>query len=172
MPNSLEITAANRADLPLLEDFLTQGGPAKHTGRVARQERGDVVYLIAWRGERPLGHALLKWKGSDDAAVAGRLNKECPDIEDLFVVEDARRCGVGTRLLRAAEHRVLERNIRRVGLSVGVETNDPARRLYERLGYRDAGFGPYLEQGEYRGADGEIHRWQELCVYLFKELGD
>ena len=79
MPNSLEITAANRADLPLLEHFLTQGGPAKHAERVARQERGDVVYLIAWRGERPLGHALLKWKGSDDADVARPPEQGMPE---------------------------------------------------------------------------------------------
>ena len=80
--------------------------------------------------------------------------------------------GIGTRLLAAAEERVRARGMRRIGLSVGVMPPNPAQRLYLRLGYRDAGFGQHVEQGETTMTDGEIRLWQEMCVYLIKELGE
>ena len=71
---------------------------------------------------------------------------------------------------RAAEERVRERGLRRIGLSVGVMPHNPAQRLYLRLGYRDAGFGQHVEQGEHTRTDGEIHLWQEMCMYMIREL--
>ena len=168
--NEIEIRAAKMQDLPHLDIYLPRGVSAIHADRMARQDRDEALYLIAWLGDRPVGHALLKWEGTADATVAARLDETCPDVEDLLVAEDMRGCGIGTRLLGAAEERVRERGLRRIGLSVGVMPHNPAQRLYLRLGYRDAGFGQHVEQGEYTRTDGEIHLWQEMCVYLIKEL--
>lgn len=170
MPPDIRIAPAQPSDLPLLRERLPAGGPAKHEDRLARQARGEVVYLIAWQDARPIGHALLKWDGSADAHVADRLDGPCPDIEDLFVLAELRGRGIGTQLLAEAERRVLARGMRCAGLSVGEDSNEAARRLYARLGYRDAGFGPYVEQGEYVDAEGRLRHWQEMCVYLTKRL--
>jgi GNAT superfamily N-acetyltransferase len=54
---------------------------------------------------------------------------------DLFVAEDARRRGVGARLLRAACDHALRTGAVRLALSTAV-TNTTAQALYERDGWR------------------------------------
>ena len=151
---------------------LPYGGPSKHRERIARQSRDEVVYLIAWLDDRPVGHALLKWSGSADVLEPSHLVEPCPDIEDLLVEEELRNQGIGSRLLQEAEDIVRAKGIRRVGLGADVAPDNPARRLYERLGYRDAGYGSYLLEGEYVDQDGQLQHWQEMCDYLIKDLCD
>ena len=75
--------------------------PEKHADRFRRQQEGHVVYLVAWVGELPVGHALIKWGGSDVETVSSRLHL-CPEIEDLYVVPDYRLAGIGSSLLAQA----------------------------------------------------------------------
>ncbi|KKL62266.1 hypothetical protein LCGC14_2186940, partial [marine sediment metagenome] len=49
----IEIRQTTADALPQLDIHLPQGGPAKHADRLARQARGEAVYLIAWQGDRP-----------------------------------------------------------------------------------------------------------------------
>jgi GNAT superfamily N-acetyltransferase len=56
-------------------------------------------------------------------------------LEDLFVVPRARGDGVGRRLLDFALARAERRGVRAVGLNTN-ERNEPARRLYEKAGFR------------------------------------
>ncbi len=166
----IKIRPLDAVELPALEANLTNGGTAKHAARLARQERGEVVYLIAWQAARPVGHALLKWDGAADVGAPQRLAAACPDVEDLWVAEDLRGQGIGSRLLHAAEELARARGCRWIGLSVGIEPPSPARRLYERLGYADAGFGPHVEEDDYVDAHGQSRHWQETCLYLVKAL--
>lgn len=166
----LSIRPIMATDLPLVEANLTNGGIAKHAERLARQERGEVVYLVAWKDGRPIGHALLKWDGASDVGAPARLGEPCPDIEDLWVADDLRGQGIGSRMLRAAEDLAVARGCRRIGLSVGVIPTSPARRLYERLGYQDVGFSLHVEQDEYVDEAGQTRFWQETCIYLVKTL--
>ncbi len=170
MSDAIEIRPMAAKDLPLVRAHLTNGGTAKHAERLARQARGETVYLIAWQGARPVGHALLKWEGAADVSAPQRLGAACPDVEDLWVAEALRGQGVGSRLLRAAEELAQARGCPWIGLSVGVVPPSPARRLYERLGYRDAGFGLHVERDEYVDEAGETRVWQETCLYLVKAL--
>jgi len=55
-------------------------------------------------------------------------------LEDLFVVEDARRSGLGAALVEAALSRARERRCARVELDVN-ESNRAAVALYERFGF-------------------------------------
>jgi GNAT superfamily N-acetyltransferase len=170
MTSDIRIVPARQTDLPRLQAHLPAGGPAKHDDRLRRQSCGEVVYLIAWLDERPVGHALIKWDGCADEPVAARLDGPCPDIEDLYVADDVRQRGIGTQLLAKAERRVRQRGMRRAGLSVGTETNEATCRLYERLGYRDAGFGPFVDHGAYVDAGGQHRQWHETCIYLIKDM--
>ena len=68
-------------------------------------------------------------------------------VEDFFVREAARGAGLGRGLLAAVAKIAIERNIRRVDLSV-LEWN-PARSLYEYLGFTDQShWVPYRLEGE------------------------
>lgn len=68
-------------------------------------------------------------------------------LEDIYVVEAARRRGVGRALLADLAKIALERDYRRLDLSV-LDWN-PARGFYERIGIRhNSGWLPYRIRGE------------------------
>jgi GNAT superfamily N-acetyltransferase len=164
-----EIRPVCETDLSVLAARFFQGGTAKHGERYARQQKGEVVYLVAFCEGQPVGHALLKWHGSQDTHVVNHLKFACPDIEDVFVLAELRSQGIGSQLLSFAEQLVIDHGYAHMGLSVA-ETNESARCLYERLGYKDARFGEYIEQGESIDAQGQLQRWMEICFYLIKDL--
>ena len=67
-------------------------------------------------------------------------------LEDIFVEERARRHGVGRALIADLARLALQRDYRRIDLSV-LDWN-PARSFYERLGiHRNAGWLPYRVSG-------------------------
>jgi ribosomal protein S18 acetylase RimI-like enzyme len=57
------------------------------------------------------------------------------ELEDVFVVPEARRRGVGLRLVQFAIARANERGCRSMGLNTN-ERNEGALALYRRLGFR------------------------------------
>jgi len=95
--------------------------------------QGDDVYLVAWDGDEPVGHAHLK--------VA-----DPPEVGDIEVLPEHRRRGVGTALTRAAERAAAERGYDRLQLAVSVSEDGP-QALYHRLGFVDAGIPPRRVQG-------------------------
>ncbi|MSQ31414.1 MAG: GNAT family N-acetyltransferase [Dehalococcoidia bacterium] len=102
-------------------DVLRDGFPAGAGARPLFE------VLIAERARTPLGFALFfphysTWEGA--AALY---------IEDLFVVEAARREGVGRALVAAVARVARERGHPRVDLAV-LDWN-PARAFYARLGF-------------------------------------
>ena len=166
----IDVRPIAETDVVLLEKRFPQGGVAKHAERFDRQQKGDATYLIAWHKGCPVGHVLLNWGGSRDEHVARQLTTTCPDIEDLFVLAELRSQGIGRQLIQFAETLASTRGYSFIGLSVAAETNDAARRLYERLGYRDADFGEYVERGAHVDLHGQRHTWEETCIYLTKDL--
>jgi GNAT superfamily N-acetyltransferase len=101
---------------------------------LSRLDQPEAEYLVAWDGEEPVGHACIDSR--DDP----------PQLQDVFVPEEHRRRGIATELSRAAEALVRSRGYRRIALDVDVDSR-PARALYERLGYREAGTPPRHVQG-------------------------
>ena len=75
-----------------------------------------------------------------DGERAGRLyvHRGTGDIRimDIAVAPEFRGRGLGTELLRSL---IAEANESARKLSIHVEANNPARSLYERLGFRPAG---------------------------------
>ena len=122
---------------------------------LSRLDQGDGLYLVAWDGDEPVGHAHLALT-------------DPPELQDVFVLPEHRRRRVATELTRAAEREAADRGADRLLLSYGHE-NEPARRLYERAGYVDAGLPPKRVQGTItiRGEPLEV---DDVLVFLVKRL--
>lgn len=146
----------------------SSGLKEKHRQRLARQRDGEACYLLAWRGDEPIGHLLIKWSGPGDERVAG-LVEQCAEIEDFVVSPGLRSRGIGRAMLGAATELARGRGMRRVGLAVGFD-NPRAQALYERLGFADAGCGEVLVRWLGAGPGGETRWYEQRCTYLVKEL--
>jgi GNAT superfamily N-acetyltransferase len=105
--------------------------------RLSRDE--SVVYAVVEDG-RVLGFTQL-YPSFSSASM-----RPVWILNDLFVAEDARRRGVGGRLLRAARDHAMRGGAARLALSTSV-TNTAAQALYERDGWRrDTAFLHYEYQ--------------------------
>ena len=118
------------------------------------------TYLIAWNGAEPVGHAHLAWRGT---------HLRLPEIQDMFVLPELRERGIGTTLVHAAEQAARDRGWERISLSVSRDGNPAARRLYERLGYTDAGVDPVRTLGVIQ-LRGQPFRVDDTLLYLTKTL--
>jgi GNAT superfamily N-acetyltransferase len=162
-------------DLAVLISTFPETGAApvnRHLERFRSQQEGAVTCLVAWDGATPVGYVFVRWPGGRSDMTNQALALGCPELGDLFVVEHARGRGIGRKLVETAESIVAARGLPLLGLEV--TTANPhtaaARALYERLGYRDAGFGEFISGYTYWDATGAPHRDEELHRYLVKQL--
>lgn len=104
-------------------------GAAVLTTRLQQLLAGDST-LAFLAGEPAVGLALLTLRPNIwfDGPVAL--------LDELYVVADQRRRGIGARLLRAAEDASRERGASLLEVNVDGDDTD-ARRFYERHGYSD-----------------------------------
>jgi ribosomal protein S18 acetylase RimI-like enzyme len=129
---AVTVREAKERDLESFEALWT--GP--HV-RWCREEfaRSDAVILVAVDHDELVGKVHVEF-GSEGIAR----------IQAAIVVPELRGRGVGTRLLDAAER--LARESVATAVELGVEdSNPPARRLYERLGYRVVGTDDFRYDG-------------------------
>lgn len=66
-------------------------------------------------------------------------------LEELFVLEEYRSCGLGREFFAMAEAEAREKGFARIRLEVE-EENIRARSLYERLGYRPLGYSQMVKE--------------------------
>ena len=149
----IDVRPLTLEDLAVVDDELP-------LNRLDQWRLEGSTFLIAWDGALPLGHAHLAWEGTKLGV---------PEIQDVFVAEDARRRGVATALTDAAEMEARARGHDRISLSVGTG-NFAAHALYERLGFENAGLEPEHVHGTItlRGKPLEV---DDTLVYLVKRLG-
>jgi ribosomal protein S18 acetylase RimI-like enzyme len=141
---------AGDADRPFLE-------------RTYASTRVDELALLPWTDEQKSGFIAHQFEAQDahyrshysdagfnvievDGEPAGRLyvhrGRSEIRIVDIVLAPPFRGRGIGTRLLAAL---IAEADDGGLKLSIHVEVNNPARRLYERLGFVHAGeHGIYL----------------------------
>lgn len=114
--------------------FLAPGAGAEAGyGRFLRSQlrEDDAAVFVAEKDGAVVGYVFaglepLSWKELRDA---------CGFIEDVAVDEAGRRAGIATALIEAAVAWLRSRGAPRVILWTA-EQNTPARRLFERLGFR------------------------------------
>jgi ribosomal protein S18 acetylase RimI-like enzyme len=87
-------------------------------------ERGDALGVVAWHGDRAVGHAILV----PDEDGASELA--------IFVLDEYQGARIGTELLKALFGYAQERGVDKVWLTVE-RWNDPAIRLYDKVGFRE-----------------------------------
>ncbi len=103
---------------------------AFHAGVERMLERDEADFLLAApeEGVAPAGVCQLRYGFN-----LWRRGTECA-LEDLFVLPDARRNGLGDALVTAALSRARERGSRWIELDA-YDDNTPAIALYERHGF-------------------------------------
>nr|WP_230424165.1 GNAT family N-acetyltransferase [Streptomyces radicis] len=161
---------ADRVTLPVVvRDLLPEdlercgwSGSPLHLAAVAKEltrvRAGEVDYLAVCP---PSGLPV---------AIGAVDHVDRPGVGKLFqlVVHPAlRSCGLGTRLIAAAEHRVRVRGLAHAEIDVE-EDNSRARALYERLGYVAYGSAPVGWDEE--RTDGSVTRYETVCTLMRKRL--
>jgi GNAT superfamily N-acetyltransferase len=136
--------------------------------RLARQARRECVYAVAWDRGRPVGQALLHWRRPAAMGVGEEVDR-LPYLEDLFVLPYERRRGVGTALLTAVEGMARAHDEPGISLAVSLD-NHEARRLYDRLGYVEAGTPPRRQPTSQHSVDGSVRNCEETVVDLVRWL--
>ena len=110
--------------LPTVHKYLEGWGRSRDFGLVAIGDDGRQLGAAWWRLFAP------------DHGSYGFVADDVPEIT-LGVLEEARGRGVGTALLRALVEAARIAGYR--ALSLSVDRRNPARRVYERIGFHDAG---------------------------------
>ena len=137
--------------------------------RLAAQERGEMVQVVAWDGERAVGKAMVLFPGEEEWSVSAE-REGCAEIRDVGVAEDHRRHGVATAMIASLESAAAHHGMTRIGLSVALSDDDaPARALYEKLGYAFA-HGPFISSTDLLDDDGRPIHVGAVMSYLTKPL--
>lgn len=94
----------------------------------------DAFVLLAEEdgADLPVGYALVSFHNRDDSHATG---DRIAELQSLVVAPDRRGGGLGTDLLHEVYRRVRDRGVEEMVIGV-LATNEPARRLYEREGFR------------------------------------
>jgi len=166
MPAKAEVRPASDAELATLVGVL--GERHWFTDRLARQQRGGGVLLVAWLEGRPVGEVFLDCKAATESEVRRHL-PGVPRLDHLEVPGPFQGRGIGTALIGAAE--ATARQLGYVRIALGVVLDNPkARRLYERLGYADWGHGTVVGTWVEYPDDGPPVTLSEACDMLIKRL--
>lgn len=163
---ALRIAPCSAADLRRLEQIDTGPHLRFHNAeRFGMQEKGEAVYLLAWRGEALVGRVSLLAR-SKYPEVAARF-PGLSEINALAAFPAGQ--GTGTALIRAALTAATERGDRMVGLAVDHD-NPEARRLYERLGWELVPDLEIVDEWDDITEDGPGEHYADPCSYLVRAL--
>lgn len=129
------------------EFMIERLDPKKLDELIDAQNRIFADYIVPMRSSKEFFLDFLRSVGGDLANVLVALNKgEIVGyvnpvvnkhegwIGGVGVLSEFRRQGIGTSLMKAAEHECKKKGVRVISLEV-IEGNNPAQGLYDKLGY-------------------------------------
>lgn len=131
-----------------------------------RQDSKELLVVAAQLGGRYVGYAVLNWQPKY------AYFKKCglPEIQDLNVLRDVRRKGIGAKIIGFCEGLARDNGYEEIGIGVGLDGSfGAAQRLYVRLGYIPDGAGVTYDRkqvaaGEFRPVD------ENLSLMMSKKL--
>lgn len=118
---------------PALDEALTRPDLAKLIEAWGRP--GDTLVVAETPAGVGIGAGWFRFWSAESHSY-GFVTPEIPEL-GLAVRSEHRRCGLGSRLLCALLEQAGQARIRQLSLSVEIE--NPAIRLYERSGFRRVG---------------------------------
>jgi ribosomal protein S18 acetylase RimI-like enzyme len=95
-------------------------------------EPGTFLLIAEHPARGPVGYALVTVHGEDDSHVT---RERFAEVQSLVVAPGHRGEGLGTTLLHEVYRRLRAEGVEEMVIGV-LATNEPARRLYEREGFR------------------------------------
>ncbi|MCW1968937.1 MAG: GNAT family N-acetyltransferase [Anaerolineae bacterium] len=161
-----EVRLARGSDVAGLSKIRYEENPAIHADRIGAEPK-VMRYFVAELQNRLVGFALLILSEPRDWTDAHKL---FPLIVDVFVAEEDRRRGIGRKLIYAVEQDAHKAGCLEIYLSVEPEENEPAMRLYERLGYERMQNEPYDNDWSYVDSTGKTHTGHERLIDMKKRL--
>jgi GNAT superfamily N-acetyltransferase len=169
MFQKLEIRSLNENDPEIIAQAFQKIGFGKRVSQyeryLAEQAAGTRTCYVAALGNQFAGYVTVNWK----SAYSGFAEKNIPEIQDLNVLPEFRRRGIGARLLDWAEEAASKRAAI-VGIAVGLHPGySSAQRLYIKKGYIPDGCGVWyrdrrVEEGMQAVFD------DHLVLHLIKEV--
>jgi ribosomal protein S18 acetylase RimI-like enzyme len=133
------------AELIVAEFFVQSENRFSHENALVAERDGSVVGIaLCYHGsqavalDRPLTLQLMTRTKNSTAAVTVEAEPDEFYLDTLSVQTESQRQGIGGELVQAFERRAAEQNYRKLGLLVETD-NEPAQRLYVKLGYEAAG---------------------------------
>jgi GNAT superfamily N-acetyltransferase len=100
--------------------------------------RGERVTLLAIHNDQVVGYTNLIWQSDYVPFKAAGI----PEINNMHILDPFQRQGIGTALVRSAEHIAAQAGKTTIGIGVVVsEQYAAAQRLYPKLGYVPDGRG-------------------------------
>ena len=151
----MEVQQLDAQLVEICERDFHKMGPAQaaRTGMFHRlmkeQENDESVTFVAHENGEYAGHSVVVWKTDYPHFV----DQDIPEIQNLNVLPDYRRRGVGTALITRCEEEVSTRSDV-VGIGVGLHPGyNNAQKLYPKLGYIPDGHGVHygitpVQEGE------------------------
>jgi len=154
---ALTIRPLLESEIPALAAAIVEMSAAQFENRWREQESGWRELLVA-----EIDGALVGTVSIRESAAAGTMH--------LFALEVApawRRRGIGTAIVRRVLAEARQRQLRSVYLEVRVD--NPARRMYHRLGFRRVG-KPFLNAWWRFDDDGSQRRVEELSFRMVRRV--
>ena len=166
---TVDVRRLSSGDLEALARDLPAWNANEYPKRLAAQERGELVQLAAWQGARALGKAMVLFPVHEEYSVSAEREGSA-EVRDVEVVEDARRRGIGTAMIRCLEEATRDRGISRIGMSVAIGSGaGPAELVYGKLGYARV-HGPFISSTDLHDDDGRPIPVGAVMAYLVKDL--
>ena len=151
---TITIQPAQPTDLPLLLQLIRQ--LAEYERRLEQVVATEADLERALFGERPVAEAALARQGERVVGYAlfypvfsTFRGRAALYLEDVYVVPEVRRQGVGLAFMRYLAHLAKQRGYDRIEWSV-LEWNTPAIEFYRKLGAvpKETGWVGYMLTGE------------------------
>lgn len=156
LPRLLEISRAMEKDRDI--QYFEIG--------LRRQAKGKAHTFIVRVDGEAVGYCLLNMVPKYQ--LYERLG--IPEIQDLNIMPDFRRRGLGRQLVLHCEDVVRALGLEQIGISFGLDSSfGSAQRLYVQMGYVPDGYGVTYDRRTVRR--GEICRVDDdLCLMMVKDL--